>query len=141
MMRSRTFLLFLLVCFTITLYAADDEGESESEAAEEQAVTLNYYEVKPSLVANLSSGGKYIRTDIQLMTKDPEFEAQLELHGSAIRHTLLMLLSEQDGMVVRTSEGKENLRQQALTQLHSLMEELSGKPGPDALFFTTFLVQ
>jgi flagellar FliL protein len=75
------------------------------------------------------------------MTKDPLFEAQLELHGPAIRHTLLMLLSEQDGKVIRTPEGKENLRQQALTQLSSLMQELSGKQGPDGLFFTTFLVQ
>jgi len=132
MIHSRPFLILCLLCFAGPLIAQDGEGD---------AVTLTYYEVKPSLVANLASGGKYIRTDIQLMTKDPLFEAQLELHGPAIRHTLLMLLSEQDGKVIRTPEGKENLRQQALTQLSSLMQELSGKQGPDGLFFTTFLVQ
>jgi flagellar FliL protein len=131
-MQSRTHLILLLLCFTTSLFAADGVDEAE---------TLIYYEVKPSLVANLASGGKYIRTDIQLMTKDPQFQAQLELHGPAIRHTLLMLLSEQDGRSIRTPEGKENLRQHALAQLSSLMQEMSGQTGPDALFFTTFLVQ
>jgi flagellar FliL protein len=131
-MPSRTFLMILLFCLATSLVAEEDEGE---------AVTLSYYEVKPSLVANLASGGKYIRTDIQLMTKDPQFQTQLVLHGPAIRHTLLLLLSEQDGLTIRTPEGKEKLRQQALSQLSGLMEELSGQAGPDALFFTTFLVQ
>jgi flagellar FliL protein len=131
-MQSRTLLLIALLCLTSSLFAADGEGE---------AITLNYYEVKPSLVANLASGGKYIRTDIQLMTRDPQLQAQLELHGPAIRHTLLLLLSEQDGKAIRTPQGKENLRQQALALLSSLMRELSGQAGPDALFFTTFLVQ
>lgn len=131
-MLPRTLLTLLTLSLVTCLFAADRGDE---------ALTLSYYEVKPSLVANLASGGRYIRTDIQLMTKDPEFFTQLELHGPAIRHTLLLLLSEQDGNNVRTSQGKENLRQQAMTQLNSLMQELSGQSGPDGLFFTTFLVQ
>ena len=132
MMRLLTLLTLLMLCFATLVFAQDGEDDP---------VTLNYYEVKPSLVANLASGGRYIRTDIQLMTRDPQCETLLELHGPAIRHTLLMLLSEQDGNVIRTPEGKENLRQQALAQLNSLMQQLSGQTGLDALFFTTFLVQ
>ena len=136
MMQSRSLFIILLLCLASPLFAED-----EPEDKPEEAVTLSYYEVKPSLVANLASGGKYIRTDIQLMTKDPQFEDQLKLHAPAIRHTLLLLLSEQDGITIRTPEGKEKLRQQALAQLNNLMQELSGLTGPDALFFTTFLVQ
>jgi flagellar FliL protein len=131
-MRSVTPIMLFLLIFATGLYAADGEGE---------AGTISYYEVKPSLVANLAGGGKYIRTDIQLMTKDELFLQQLEQHGPAIRHTLLLLLSEQDGNAIKTSEGKDNLRQQALAEINSLMKELSGKTGPDALFFTTFFVQ
>jgi flagellar FliL protein len=131
-MRSHVLLLLSLLCFGSGLMGKDGE---------EGAGTLSYYEMKPSLVANLASGGKYIRTDIQLMTKDEKFLEQLDLHGPAIRHTLLLLLSEQDGINIRTAEGKENLRQQALTQINDLMQELSGQAGPEALFFTTFFVQ
>lgn len=131
-MRSATPISLILLLFATSLFAADGEGD---------AGPISYYEVKPSLVANLAGGGRYIRTDIQLMTKDEVFRDQLELHGPAIRHTLLLLLSEQDGNTIKTPEGKENLRQQALTQITSLMQELSGQTGPDGLFFTTFFVQ
>ncbi|MCU7892986.1 MAG: flagellar basal body-associated FliL family protein [Candidatus Thiodiazotropha sp. (ex Ustalcina ferruginea)] len=102
---------------------------------------INYYQVKPSLVANLASGGKYIRCDIQLMTNDELFLEDLNLHGPAIRYTLLLLLSEQDGKNIKTPDGKETLRKKALSVISKLMQELSGKEGIKALFFTTFFVQ
>ncbi len=103
--------------------------------------TISYYEIKPSLVANLASGGKYIRTDIQVMTTDEAFKESLELHGPAIRHTLLLLLSEQDGKTIKTPEGKETLRKAALSAVSQLMNDLSGKDSLKELFFTTFFVQ
>ena len=129
-MQFRTPLILLLLIFTVGLGAEENKSDP-----------ISYYEVKPSLVTNLTSGGKYIRTDIQLMTRDASFQEQLDLHGPAIRHTLLMLLSEQDGDTLRSAQGKEALRQQALAQINKLMLELTGKSGPEALFFTTFFVQ
>ena len=110
-------------------------------AEDEATPVLSYYEVKPSLVANLASGGKYIRTDIQLMTQDQGFKEVLELHGPAIRHTLLLLLSEQDGKTIKTPDGKETLRKQALESVRKLMQELTDLDSLQALFFTTFFVQ
>jgi len=112
-----------------------------AEDEEKVAPTINYYEIKPSLVANLASGGKYIRTDIQLMTKDESFMEKLALHDPAIRHTLLLLLSEQDGKTIKQPEGKDNLRKQALASVGDLMKDVSGKEGLDALYFTTFFIQ
>ena len=73
--------LVLLILFAAPITAAED------------SIPISYYEIKPSLVANLARGGKYIRTDIQLMTKDENYRESLDLHGPAIRHTLLLLLS------------------------------------------------
>ncbi|RDH90778.1 MAG: hypothetical protein DIZ77_01175 [endosymbiont of Seepiophila jonesi] len=82
-----------------------------------------------------------LRCDIQLMTKDDDFLEQLKLHGPAIRHTLLMLLSEQDGKKIKTPDGKEALRKQAVEAVSTLMKDLAGKDSLEALYFTTFFVQ
>lgn len=139
-MNYKRVLVLLLMALLFTaqpLSAADEEKEEEPQAP----ATISYYQIKPSLVANLASGGKYIRCDIQLMTKDDAFLEDLKLHGPAIRHTLLLLLSEQDGQSIKAPAGKEALRKKALSQVNKLMEEQAGKAGLDALFFTTFFVQ
>ncbi|MCM8854891.1 MAG: flagellar basal body-associated FliL family protein [Candidatus Thiodiazotropha sp.] len=137
-MRLVQILIAMLIFLALPLMAEDEKDEKTEEEA---PPTINYYQVKPSLVANLASGGKYIRCDIQLMTNDELFLEDLNLHGPAIRHTLLLLLSEQDGKNIKTSDGKEALRKKALSVISKLMQELSGKEGIKALFFTTFFVQ
>ena len=127
----------LITALPVTAVAEDKEEEQK----EQEAATISYYQIKPSLVANLTSGGRYIRCDIQLMTKDDTFLEDLKLHDPAIRHTLLLLLSEQDGKTIKTPEGKEALRKKALSQINALMKEQTGKEGLSALFFTTFFVQ
>lgn len=137
-MRLVQILIAMLIFLALPLMAEDEKDEKTEEEA---PPTINYYQVKPSLVANLASGGKYIRCDIQLMTNDELFLEDLNLHGPAIRHTLLLLLSEQDGKNIKTPDGKEALRKKALSVISKLMQELSGKEGIKALFFTTFFVQ
>lgn len=120
-----------------TLLLAEDEEKKE----EEEPVAIHYYQVKPALVANLASGGRYIRCDIQLMTHDQAFVEDMRLHDAAIRHTLLLLLSDQDGNKIKTPGGKEGLRKEALSQINRLLKELTGKAAVESLFFTTFFVQ
>lgn len=132
-------ILLVLMIFVAPPLLAEDEDEKEKET--EEVPVISYYQVKPSLVANLASGGKYIRCDVQLMTNDELFLEELNLHGPAIRHSLLLLLSEQDGKSIKSPSGKEALRKKALSTLGKLMQELSGKNELKALFFTTFLVQ
>ncbi len=109
--------------------------------AEDAAVQPGYYEMSPSLIANLAGGGKYIRCDIQFMSLDPEMVANIEKHAPTLRHELLMLMSEQDGAKLQTAEGKEGLRQAAMELSRKVLRELTGKSSVDELFFTAFFVQ
>lgn len=124
-------LLLLLPC----LATASDEEENPLPPV------MSYYQILPSLVANLASGGHYVRCDIQLMTEDQSLLEDFRLHDPAIRHILLMLLSEQDGDQIKSIEGKEALRKKAIEQIRALIKKETGKEGPQALFFTTFFVQ
>jgi flagellar FliL protein len=129
---SRIPLLLVLLLLALPAAVAAEEGARPQPA---------YHELSPSLVVNLPTGAKYIRCDVQLMTLEPELLAEIQLHAPAIRDTLLMLISEQDGATLKTAEGKEKLRQDALDATRGLMKGLVGKGVIDELFFTAFFVQ
>jgi len=132
--------LLRLICLALALLPAFPPLLTAAEEPPPPPV-IHYYQLKPSLVANLSTGGRYVRCDIQLMTHDEAFLEKLRLHDAAIRHTLLLLLADQDGDKIKTPDGKEALRKEAMTQISRLLKELSGKSEVESLFFTTFYVQ
>lgn len=117
-----------------TLTAAADEEEKPP-------VDVGYYALKPSIVSNLSGGPKYIRCDIQLMTEQAAEIPKLELHSAALRHAILMLIAGQDGKQLQTREGKEGLRKEALQAMQTQLEELTGKPIVNDLYFTAYYVK
>ncbi len=136
-MRPTTAMLLALVVLTSPrLMAAEDTGKDEPPPS-----TTEYYELKPSLVANLNKGANYIRFDIQLMTRQEEHLHQLQLHAPALRHELFLLMSDQDGEALKGAKGKEKFRKSSLKALQKVMQELAGEKMPDDLFFTTFLVR
>ena len=100
-----------------------------------------YFELKPSIVGNLSGGPKYIRCDIQLMTQQAERVADIELHAAALRHEIFMLLADQDGKSLLTAHGKESLRKQILKALQGALADKTGDALIRDLYFTSFYVQ
>jgi flagellar FliL protein len=140
--QLRLFSLITLLMFAFPFSLLAEDEKSDEEGKEEAAVAaIHYYQLKPSLVANLLSGGRYIRCDIQLMTRDETLLEDLNVHDAALRHTLLLLLSDQDGAQIKSPDGKERLRKQALKQINQLLKEQTGKEAVESLFFTTFFVQ
>ncbi len=127
--------VFLALCLVLGPLTGIQAGEGATPPQP------SYFELKPSLITNLAKGGKYVRADIQLMTLDPELLPDIELHAPAVRDALLMLLSEQDGKVLRTPKGKEELRQRMMEQARKVMRDITGKSSIDELLFTAFFVQ
>ena len=89
-------------------------------------------------IAAASRAG-FTELSLWLMTLDAAQMESIQLHSPAIRHTLLMLLADQDGAKLKTAEGKEELRQEAIETTRNLMQELTGENSVDELFFTAFL--
>ncbi|MCB1904748.1 MAG: flagellar basal body-associated FliL family protein [Gammaproteobacteria bacterium] len=114
-------------------------AESEEETAEKKPHL--YYELTPSIVANIQKGAKYLRADIQLMTREEDSLAQIEHHAPALRHELFMLISDQEGSQLKGPKGKESFRKSALKALQKVMQALTGKEMVEDLFFSSFFVQ
>lgn len=110
-------------------------------AAGEEPVEIAYYALKPSIVANLTGGPKYIRCDIQLMTESASQLPNIELHAPALRHHILMLLAGRDGSELQTREGKEALRKTALETVRNQLQGLTGETIVNDLYFTAYYVK
>jgi flagellar FliL protein len=65
----------------------------------------------------------------------------VQKHMPVIRNNLMLLFSGQDYQVIRTREGKEALRARTLTEIQSILKQRTGKPGVEAVYFTSFVMQ
>ncbi len=129
----RILTIFLICMFFTGLALAEEEDE--------RPIEVGYIEMKPSIVSNLTGGPKYIRCDIQLMTKYAEDVPHVHTHMPAIRHSVLMLIAGADGQLLTTPEGKESLRVDALKALQKTLSELTEEPRVNDLFFSAYYVK
>ncbi len=129
---SRLFLLVLLLTSPMGLLAGEDEAEKKQ---------IEYFKLSPSLIVNVQGKAKYIRCDVQLMTRDSDALEAIKLHAPALRHELLLLLGDQQGAELKDPKGKEKLRKAALKAVQKVMEKMTGDEAVEDLFFTSYFVQ
>ena len=122
--------LVILGCFFAAAAFAGDDGAQ-----------ITYFDLKPSLVSNVNGDAKYIRCDVQLMTKQPDELENIQLHSPALRHELLMMFADEDGGRLMSPAGKEALRKRARAALQWVLQKKTGKPLIDELYFTSYYVQ
>ncbi|MCH6485406.1 flagellar basal body-associated FliL family protein [Pseudoxanthomonas sp. LH2527] len=103
-----------------------------------------YFALEPPFVVNLvgeTGGARYLQVEVQLMTRDPEAMAAIQLHAPAIRARLLMLFAQQDAASLMSREGKERLQNAALGEVKSLLVAETGQPSAESILFTSFVMQ
>ncbi|MEO5342288.1 MAG: flagellar basal body-associated FliL family protein [Gammaproteobacteria bacterium SHHR-1] len=138
---TRTALALLLgLALSLALPAwAADEKEKEEEA---KPLPTPAYLALPSIVVNMNKGARHSRFEVQLMIHDKEKLSDIRLHQAALSNELIMLMSEEDGAVLKTAKGKEAFRQKALEACNQVLTELTRIEQPlRDLFFTTFFVR
>jgi flagellar FliL protein len=130
-------LLFLCLCCLygpLLVHAADEEEKPVPQ----------YFELSKSLVTNLNGGPRFIRCGIQLMyypSEDGDNLELLTLHGPALHHEMLLLLVDQNGKALMSPAGKERVRKASVKALRGIMEEKTGKPVIEDLYFTSYYVR
>lgn len=140
-MRIAPLLLILpLLVLSFSLSAAEENKTDEASAAEQPKVAV-YHELAPSLVVNVQGKAHYMRCTVQLMTRDEGKLANIVLHSPALRHELLLLLSDQQGQVIKDTKGKEKLRKVALQALRGVMKKMVNDESIEDLYFTSYFVE
>ena len=118
--------------------AALSEQAQEAQAAIREPI---YVDVSKVLV-NLQHGGRtrYVQADIELMSYSPKVIEQARRDMPAIRDRLLFLLNAQDFAALKTVQGKEALRADALQAVNAVLG-LAPPDAVEALYFENFILQ
>ncbi|VAX03925.1 Flagellar biosynthesis protein FliL [hydrothermal vent metagenome] len=116
-----------------------DEDDSDSTAD----LPAVYIPIDPAFVVNFASQGRarFLQITVEVMTRDPKVPGHIEQHLPVIRNNLMLLFSSQTYDSVNTLEGKEALREEALSVIQEILQEETGDAGVDAVYFTSFVMQ
>lgn len=129
---TRSIIALLLVAPTHPLYAVEG-GEGASL----------YVELGQPLVVNIFTHDSvhFVRATIQLKLTDPALAPTVQMHLPAIRHSLVMFLSDRSLFEFQTTAGKRKLRDDALTAVRQAVKEAMGTAAIDTIFFTSLMLQ
>lgn len=117
--------------------AAPKQGAMEISKAE------LYLPLTPAFVVNLGEGEtpRYLQVGITLMAHDQKTLDIAKDADPVIRDALVALLSSQDSALVATAAGRKKLQAEALAAVQNVVKARLGRPGIEALYFTSFVVQ
>ncbi len=101
-----------------------------------------YFAIDPPLVVNFedSAAVRFLQITVELMARDQKAIDGVQKNVPLIRNNLLLLISNRDYKSLMSREGKEKLRQEALTEVRNISKK-EGAPPVDDLLFTSFVVQ
>lgn len=104
-----------------------NEPEPALDAAipEEDAMSEDvfYYNIQPEFVVNFQgkSRTKFLMIEMTVATHDEEVLTILDDHDPEVRNTLLLLLARQNSENLKTAEGKQELRDEALIRIDKVL--------------------
>ena len=112
-----------------------EHGEGEVKAS-------LFYPIDPPLVVNFEDGSavRFLQISMEVMGKDQKGIDSVQKNMPLIRNNLLLLMSNRDYQSLMSREGKEKLRQEALTEIRAVQKKQGGADVED-LLFTSFVVQ
>lgn len=119
-------------------HAATQDGPKVVLSQQEQYLTLD-----PPFVVNFKDDQsmRFLQVGVSLMSHDAAALAAAKDADPVIRNALVMLFSSQDYTILSDAAGKQKLQAQALEAVRKILEKRLGRPGVEALYFTSFVMQ
>ena len=125
------------------VFSSADAGEGGGEAEQAQETKkAHYIKMGDPFTVNVSGGNaRFMQVGIQVMSRDPKAGDAVKTHMPVIRDRINTILGAQNAEQVRTTEGKQQLRQQIRDDMRKVLEERYGKPAIEEVYFTKFVIQ
>lgn len=129
-------LITIILLFSLQSSVFASAGGGSAKASQ-------YFSLSPPMVVNINDKGRvrHLQVDIQLRLKNPADTNAVQEHKPAIQHALVMLLSGREASEIRSTQGKEKLRKEAVDVLKKVLTKNMGKPTISAVYFTAFVIQ
>lgn len=109
----------------------------------EPAKPVLYLPLDPPFVVNFFEQGnlRYLQVSMEVMIREQTMADEIKRHMPLIRNNLLLLLGGQTFATISTRDGRETVRTGALDEIQKVMQQQTGKPVIEALYFTSFVMQ
>lgn len=119
------------------------KGKDKGKEGEKEAGAVTYLALDPPFVVNIAEANnmRFLQVSMEVMAKDPAAVEDVKKHMPAIRNSLVLLLSSQGYPTLNSPEGKEKIRVNSLAEIQKILQEHTGKPGVEAVYFTGFVMQ
>ncbi|MGN6329641.1 MAG: flagellar basal body-associated FliL family protein [Rhodanobacter sp.] len=102
-----------------------------------------YLPLDPPFVVNFRDDEslRYLQVGVTLMSHDADALAAAKAADPVIRDALVSLFSSQEYSIISNTAGRDKLQAQALEAVRKVVQARLGRPGVDALYFTSFVMQ
>jgi flagellar FliL protein len=91
--------------------------------------------------AEQGGGSRFLQLTLQAMTRNAKTIDRVKQHAPAIRNAFLFLISSYKVEDLATLEGKEKLRAAMLVAANDILDQNTGDPGIEELYFTSLVIQ
>ncbi len=92
-------------------------------------------------LSNTSGRLTFLQIKADILVSDSASEKLVKMHIPAIRHQLIVLLSEQPASDMKSATKREEIRSIATAQVQELMAGLGGDEDVGEVLFSSILVQ
>ncbi len=102
-----------------------------------------YLPLEPAFVVNFRDDEslRYLQVGVTLMSHDADALNVAKGADPVIRDALVALFSDQKYSIISDAAGRAALQAQALAAVRKVVKARLGRPGIDALYFTSFVMQ
>jgi flagellar protein FliL len=115
---------------------------SDAEKIDPKKYEATYFSIEQNMTANLANGQGFVQIGISLSTYyDGKVISNIKRQIVPIRSAVLMVLSQQDGTVLATPQGKAQLQVQLTEAINRVLRQKEGFGGVDNVYFTSLVVQ
>ena len=116
---------------------------SGKAAAPNLGKTELYLPMDPAFVVNFRDNDslRYLQVGVTLMSHDPDAISVAKAADPVLRDSLVALFSDQNYSIISDAAGRQKLQEQALAAVRKIVQARLGRPGIDALYFTSFVMQ
>lgn len=119
------------------------EEEGPVDHTTEDVPLARYVDLQPEFVLNYGRDGRvrFLRLEINLVTGGAEGASVLNYHAPALRHIVVLNVTEAERETINSSEGRERLRREIRDEMRALLRHETGEPHVERVLFSNLIVQ
>lgn len=125
------------------LSGADSPQSDDTSKEKVVKKEIYYHDIHPEFIVNFANDSRPRTLMMEITvasTKESDFDV-LEKHRPELRNNLLMLLADMDGVKLKSTDGKNKLREKIKINIEGLLEKHDQKTTLEDIFLTRFVMQ